>query len=54
MVYNLTKDGRPLPELKGRVVSIKEAAPVYNLVKQINTRGGTHKNAGIVSNVRNY
>ena len=42
MVVNISKEGVRLADLDGRVVRVKEARPVYDLIRQLNRkrRGG--------------
>ena len=42
MVVNISKEGERLADLGGRVVRVKDAKPVYDLIRQLNRkrRGG--------------
>lgn len=36
MVINISKDGKRLSDLSGRVIRKSEAAPVYDLIRRLN------------------
>lgn len=38
MVVNISKEGVRLADLDGRVVRVKEARPVYDLIRQLNKK----------------
>lgn len=37
-IINITKEGVKVSDLGGRVVTVKEATPVYELIQRMNTR----------------
>ena len=37
-VVNITKEGAEVSDLVGRVVTVEEAGPVYELVRKLNAR----------------
>lgn len=37
MVYHILKDGTSVEDIKGRVITVEDAKPVYNLICKINS-----------------